>query len=46
MSIPRAKFTILPSTDVVHLGFAEQQLRTIHENTTTLKFTTNEFEAE
>ena len=46
MSIPRAKFIILLSTDVVHLGFAEQQLRTIRENVTTLKFTANKLEAE
>ena len=33
--------------DAIHPdGFTEQQLRTIRENATTLKFTTNEFEAE
>lgn len=46
MTILRTKLTITPSLDVVRLGFTEQQLRTIRENTTTLTFTTNEFEAE
>ena len=42
-----AKLTISLSIDAIHPdGFTEQQLRTIRENATTLKFTTNEFEAE
>ncbi len=42
-----AKLTISLSIDAIHPdGFTEQQLRTIRENGTTLKFTTNEFEAE
>ncbi|MEV7631207.1 Swt1 family HEPN domain-containing protein [Microbacterium sp. NPDC089318] len=42
-----AKLTISLSVDAIHAeGFTEQQLRTIRENATTLKFTTNEFETE
>lgn len=42
-----AKLSISLSIDAVHPdGFSEQQLRTIRENAATLKFTTNEFEAE
>ena len=42
-----AKLTISLSIDAIHPdGFTEQQLRTIRENAATLKFTTNEFEAE
>ncbi|GAB3031570.1 Swt1 family HEPN domain-containing protein [Parafrigoribacterium mesophilum] len=42
-----AKLSISLSIDAVHpYGFSEQQLRTIRENAGTLKFTTNEFEAE
>jgi hypothetical protein len=42
-----AELTISLSIDAIHPdGFTEQQLRTIRENATTLKFTTNEFEAE
>lgn len=42
-----AKLTISLSIDAIHPdGYTEQQLRTIRENATTLKFTTNEFEPE
>lgn len=42
-----AKLTISLSIDALATeGFTEQQIRTIRENATTLKFTTNEFEAE
>lgn len=42
-----AHVTISLSIDAVHPdGFSEQQLRTVRENARTLKFTTNEFEAE
>lgn len=42
-----AKMAISLSIDaILDDGFSEQQLRTIRENAATLKFTTNEFEAE
>jgi hypothetical protein len=42
-----AELRISLSIDAVHSdGFTEQQLRTIRENAATLRFTTNEFEAE
>lgn len=42
-----AKLNISVSVDAVSPdGFTEQQIRTIRENAATLKFTTNEFEAE
>jgi hypothetical protein len=42
-----ATLSISLSVDaVLKEGFSEQQLRTIRENASTLKFTTNEFEAE
>ncbi|WP_375399181.1 DUF499 domain-containing protein [uncultured Amnibacterium sp.] len=42
-----AQLTISLAVDaVLPEGFTEQQLRTIRENASTLKFTTNEFEAE
>lgn len=42
-----AKLTISLSVDAIASGgFTEQQIRTIRENAATLKFTTNEFEAE
>jgi len=46
-AIPGADVSITLSIDaVVPNGFTEQQLRTIRENASTLKFTTNEFELE
>ncbi|WP_258066970.1 Swt1 family HEPN domain-containing protein [Rathayibacter sp. AY1C9] len=42
-----ANMTISLSIDAIHTdGFSEQQLRTVRENATTLKFTTNEFETD
>ena len=42
-----ARLNISVSVDAVSTdGFTEQQIRTIRENAATLKFTTNEFEAE
>ncbi len=42
-----AKVSISLSVEAVSVeGFTEQQVRTIRENASTLKFTTNEFEAE
>jgi len=42
-----AKMSLSLSIDAVHPdGFSDQQLRTIRENAATLKFTTNEFEAD
>ncbi|MDI1343648.1 MAG: DUF499 domain-containing protein, partial [Pseudolabrys sp.] len=46
-AVPGVKLTLNVSIDAVAPdGFTEQQVRTIRENASTLKFTTNEFESD